>query len=65
MSKGVVAKYHEDVAAASSQGTNEAMHYILYTYESGYCEIREVKEENYYTVLLVHSSEIEGIADTK
>ena len=38
---------------------------ILYTYESGYCEIKEAKEEINYTVLLVHSSELEVITDTK
>ena len=41
------------------------MYNILYTYESGYCEISKVKENSYYNVLLVHSSEFEGIADTK
>ena len=34
---------------------------VLYTYESGYCEIKEAKEKIHYTVLLVHSSEIEVI----
>ena len=37
------------------------MYKIIYTYESGYCEIREVEEGNYYDVFLVHSSEIEVI----
>lgn len=41
------------------------MYNILYTYESGYCEIKKVKEKGLYTVILVHSSEFEVIAETK
>lgn len=41
------------------------MYKIIYTYESGYCEMKEAKEKNHYTVLLIHSSKFKVIAHTK
>jgi hypothetical protein len=35
---------------------NEYM--VLHRYDSGYCEIRRVNDDNYYNVKLVHESEL-------
>lgn len=41
------------------------LYHIVHRYESGYCEIRKVKEQNNNSIILVKSTEIEEVKSNK